>query len=138
MSRYAYGGHGFEFVFWTGVQDSEDILKFSKETEVDNDREEDIDGAEQIYAVSKFEDLYNTEKYVELLKNAFLEKFEMSYRAFMKIIDLKGYTSSSNDSETKTEEWRKMCKAASSIELGSKIVAHIKRYNEDLYLEVEL
>ena len=136
MGRMVYGNNDFEFKLWFGSQETEDTLKFSHEIDVsDDDGYEDDDT--QLHSLARFENLDNIIKSVEILKAKFLERFEITFSGFMKVLDIKGYEFSSSDAETQTEEWRQMVKAAATIELGRQIIGNLKRNKEDLYLDAE-
>jgi len=113
--------------FWFGSQPTSDLLEFG------NDESES-----RVRVCVYFEELKEHKKKVENLKKKFQERFNISYKVFMKVMNKKGYMSSSSDKQTQTKKWSKMCREASLIELGDKIVKALKNKQDDLYIEGEI
>ena len=118
MGRYYTGD--IEGKFWFGVQPTGDLLEFG------SDRSES-----SLNVVVYYEEFKFHKKKLENLKINFKKNFKITYKDFIRKMNKKG------SSETNTPEWKKMCREASLIELGDKIIKALKDKKDDLYIEGE-
>jgi len=114
MGRYCEFGNGESFKFWVGIQPSGDILEYGNENEGISG---DID----------YDELDNIKEKVKGFKEYFQERFKITYEEFMEKIEKKGCLCSSNDKETKTEDWKKMLRLASKIKLGVVVIENLEK-----------
>jgi len=125
MGRNYYGD--VEGKFWFACQSTSDLLEFGCE-----------ETPESVLRVCvPHENLKKVEDKVIGLKDKFKKKFKVTFEEFMKKMEKKGYLSSTKDKETLTTNWDEMCKDASLIELGSKILTALKVKKDDLFIEGE-
>jgi len=125
MGRYYTGD--IEGKFWFGSQPSSDILEYGQD-----------DSDSRIQATIYYEELDEIKEKVAKFKAEFEKKFKMTYKKFMALIKKQGYLTSSNDKTTQTIKWGKMCREASRIELGDKVIKGLKDKKDDLFVEAEL
>jgi len=124
IGRYFTGD--IEGKFWFASQPSSDMLEYG------HDRS---DG--HIQAVIYHEELKEIKDKVATFKAEFKKNFKMTYKKFMSKMNKKGYMTDSNDKETKTKKWGEMCREASRIELGDKVITALIDKKDDLYVECE-
>jgi hypothetical protein len=125
MGRYYTGD--IEGKFWFASQPTSDLLEFGEDRNDSN-----------LNVVVYYDNLKEIEDKINLLKKSFKKRFKITYKIFLKKMDQKGYQSSSKDKETQTKKWDKMCREASKLELGLKILKALKEKKDDLYIEGEL
>lgn len=114
MGRFVTVDGEYLHKFWFGVQGSGDILEFGWED----------DG---INGYIDYECLDDHIKKVDEAKKKFKKKHDLSFFQFMKKMKEKGYQKSSSDEETNTDKWASMCRDASFIDLGNKIIKKLKK-----------
>jgi len=114
MGRYVTGD--FEHKFWFGCQPSEDI--------------EDFGGYKELCHKWSEDDLEEAKSNVKELKEKFKDEHKISFKKAMHKIETKGYSSSTEDKETETKKWGSMCRDASKIQLGERIVKAITELGE--------
>ncbi|OGV70646.1 MAG: hypothetical protein A2283_11520 [Lentisphaerae bacterium RIFOXYA12_FULL_48_11] len=116
MGRYYWGD--IEGKFWFGVQPTSDLLEFGHD-----------ESESRLNVWIPFDDLQDIAEKLRTLKKAF-RKHGITFQAFMTRLD-KGSTKAK---EAKTAKWQTMCREASLIELGEKILIELKKKKDDLYI----
>jgi hypothetical protein len=119
MGRYYWGD--IEGKFWFAVQPTSDLLEFG------HDRNDT-----SLNVVVYFDDLQDNREKLRKLKKDF-RKHGMTFEEFMTRMDNNGF----EKTQMRTAEWQAMCREASLISLGEKIVKALKDKKDDLFISGE-
>jgi len=122
MGRY-YSGD-VEGKFWFGVQPTADLLEFGYDR---SDR--------HLNVVVPYDNLREIAGRLKTLKKAF-KKHGRTFEAFIKVLNSGGRASQKKRKINPTR-WQMMCRDASLIELGEKILTALREKKDDLYIEGE-
>lgn len=120
MGRYYWGD--IEGKFWFGVQPTSDLLEFGHD-----------ESGSRLNVWVPFDDLQDIEEKLKTLKRAF-RKHGMPFQEFMAQLGTDGYATGGKNKEIPAAKWRTLCREASLISLGEKILAELKKKKDDLYI----
>ncbi|MDD5519573.1 MAG: hypothetical protein PHI84_02015 [Kiritimatiellae bacterium] len=122
MGRY-YSGD-VEGKFWFGVQPTSDLLEFGYDRSDCN-----------LNVIVPYDNLREIGRKLKALKKAFL-KHGATFESFMKVLNSGGSTARKKREKNPTR-WQTMCRDASLIELGEKILTALRQKKDDLFIEGE-